>query len=212
MRALIAEDSLFVRKGLSALLGSAGFEILAEVDSAEELISLAHADPPDVIITDIKMPPDFGEEGLVAAEAIKSQHPEVGILVLSQYVEVGYARKLLSSPGVGYLLKDRIARVEEFIDAVRRVAAGEVVIDSALVDRLMQKRREHDRLEELSGREKELLRLMAEGRSNEGICRALFLSPKTVETHIRNIFNKLALAPSSEDHRRVLAVLDYLRG
>lgn len=211
MRVLIAEDSALLRGGLSALLRSADFEIVGEVETADDLIAAVDSTSPDVVITDIKMPPGFDQEGLEAAEAIKEKSPEIGVLVLSQYVEVGYARKLLSTPGVGYLLKDRVRDIDQFVTAVRLIAAGEIVIDKDLVERLLQKKRVQDPLSSLTPREREILQLMAQGRSNAGLCEDLFLSPKTVETHVGSIFMKLSLSATPADHRRVLAVLDYLR-
>jgi DNA-binding NarL/FixJ family response regulator len=187
--------------------------VVAQAGDADELLAAVRADPPDVAVTDIRMPPTHTDEGLRAAHEIRSEFPGVGVLVLSQFVETDYAMQLVSAgaAGLGYLLKDRVTNVQEFTDAVRRVAAGGSVIDPEVVTRLVGRARQASPLDALTDREKEVLRLMAEGRSNQAISEALFLSEKTVEGHVRSIFTKLDLLPTPDDHRRVLAVLTYLR-
>lgn len=213
MRLILAEDSALLREGLARMLSDAGFQITGQASNIEELLGLVQASPPDVAVVDIRMPPTHTDEGIVAARAIRSKHPEVGVLVLSQYLETVYAIQLLSddTAGVGYLLKDRVANSDELADAIRRVGKGESVIDPEVVSRLVSKHRERDPLDELTPRERDVLAVMAEGRSNQAIADRLFLSPKTVETYVRNIFQKLNIAETTEDHRRVLAVLSYLR-
>ena len=213
MRVALADDSLLFREGLARLLDEGGFEISGQTSDGETLLALIEAEPPDVAIVDIRMPPDHRDEGLIAARAIKERHPGVGVLVLSQYVEVQYALALVEDRrrGAGYLLKDRVEDLGEFVASVRRVAAGEVVIDPSVVSLLVSRARAHDPLDELTAREREVLRLMAEGRSNHAISAELFLTERTVESHVRSIFLKLNLQPAADDHRRVLAVLSYLR-
>jgi DNA-binding NarL/FixJ family response regulator len=214
LRVVIADDAALVREGVARLLEDAGFDVAGQAEDGAGLLRLVRDERPELAIVDIRMPPTHTDEGLAAGEEIRRRHPETGVLVLSQYLEPRYAMRLLeeSPGGVGYLLKERVGRVEELVDALRRVGAGECVIDRAVVSELMERRRRHDPLEGLSGREREILGLMAEGRSNQGICGQLYLSPKTVETHIRSLFGKLGLADAPQDNRRVLAVLTYLRG
>ncbi len=211
LRVFVAEDSVLLRSGLVKLLEAEGFDIVGEADNAEDLIVGVTEELPDVVITDIRMPPSFIDEGLRAAEQIVDQHQGIGVLVLSQYVEPRYALTLMShGVGVGYLLKDRIAHVDEFLEAVRRVAAGESVVDRGVVDQILKRHRSMERLSRLSPREKEILGEMAEGRSNAAICARFFVSAKTVEKHVASIFTKLDLPVAPDDHRRVLAVLAYL--
>jgi DNA-binding NarL/FixJ family response regulator len=212
VRAVIAEDSLLLREGLTKLLEGAEIEVVAQVGNAEELLLKVHSYKPDVAIVDVRMPPTQTDEGAQAAEQIRSEHPEIGVLLLSQVVEARTALRLFAerAEGFGYLLKDRVVEVDDFLDAVRRVANGGTAIDPEVVAQLVGRRRPDDPLRDLTEREREVLALMAEGRSNHGIGRELFLSPKTVETHIHHIFWKLELEPATDDHRRVLAVLAFL--
>jgi DNA-binding NarL/FixJ family response regulator len=213
VRVVLADDSLLFREGLARLLAESELEVVGQAGDAEALLALVASEAPDVAIVDIRMPPGHRDEGLVAARQIKAEHPSVGVLVLSQYVEVHYAIALVEDRprGAGYLLKDRVENVDDFVDAVRRVAAGEAVVDPSVVALLVSRAREHDPLDELTAREREVLELMAEGRSNLAISAQLFLTARTVESHVRSIFLKLNLAQAPDDHRRVLAVLSYLR-
>jgi DNA-binding NarL/FixJ family response regulator len=213
VRIVIADDAALVREGLARLLSDAGFEIAGLAADGSELLSLVRDQQPHAAIVDIRMPPTHSDEGLVAARQIRERHPNTGVLVLSQHLEPRYALRLIEqSPArVGYLLKERIARVEELTDALHRLAAGECVIDRGVVHDLLERRRRDDPLAELSPRERQILALMAEGRSNQGICQTLWLSPKTIETHIRSLFLKLGLSDAPLDNRRVLAVLTFLR-
>jgi DNA-binding NarL/FixJ family response regulator len=212
MRVVIADDAPLVREGVAHLLTENGVEVVAQVEDAAALLACVDELRPDVAIVDVRMPPTHTDEGLRAAREIRARYPDTAVLILSQHLEPEYALQLVEErpERVGYLLKERVARVEQLLDAVQRVAAGECVIDRALVDELLERRRKVDPLEKLTPREREILALMAEGRSNQGICRTLWLSPKTVETHIRGAFAKLGIREAAEDNRRVLAVLTFL--
>jgi len=215
IRIVLADDSLLLREGIARLLGEAGFDVVAQASDATSLLSAVREHHPDVATTDIRMPPTHTDEGLRAAESIREEHGEaVGVLVLSQYVDTTFALRLVAdgSGGMGYLLKDRVDDLEDFADAVRRIARGGSVIDPEVVAQLVGRRRARVPLDDLTEREREVLALIAEGRSNQAICDRLFLAPKTVEAHIANIFSKLELLPAPDDHRRVLAVLAHLRG
>jgi DNA-binding NarL/FixJ family response regulator len=213
VRVVIADDAVLLREGVARLLEDVGIDVVGQSGTAEDLLLKVRSYAPDVAITDIRMPPTQTDEGLRAALEIRSSHPTVGVLVLSQHADVGLAMKLLadSAEGVGYLLKDRVADVEEFAEALRRVAHGGSVIDPTIVSQLIGRRRGDDPLEEISPREREVLELMAEGRSNQGIAERLVITERAVQKHITSIFQKLGLGPSGDDHRRVLAVLAYLR-
>jgi DNA-binding NarL/FixJ family response regulator len=210
---VLADDSVLLREGVARLLEEAGFEVIAQCGTADELLLKVRSYDPDVAIIDIRMPPTHTDEGLRAAQEIRQRHPAVGVLVLSQYVESGYALELLadSAEGVGYLLKDRVSDVSEFAAAVRRVADGGTALDSEVVSRLVGSRRGTGPLDQLTAREREVLELMAEGRSNQGIAERLVITERAVEKHVTSIFSKLRLPPTEDDHRRVLAVLKYLR-
>jgi DNA-binding NarL/FixJ family response regulator len=212
MRIVIAEDSAILRDGLVSLLTQRGQEVVAAVPDADELIVAVERDQPDIAIVDIRMPPTHTDEGLRAALLLRARHPDLGLLVFSQYVETRYAAELLASgsEGVGYLLKDRVADVAEFVDALSRVANGGTVLDPEVVTQLMGASRRTDRVDTLTARERQVLRLMAEGRTNAAIAGQLVLSGGAVEKHVTNIFVKLGLAQSGDDHRRVLAVLRWL--
>jgi DNA-binding NarL/FixJ family response regulator len=213
MRIALADDADLLREALASALASAGFEVVGQAGDAVGLLRIVDAESPDVVVLDVRMPPTHTTEGLEAARTIRARHPGMAILVLSQYVETRYAVDLLREDpaGVGYLLKDRVTKVADLAEAVRRVASGGSVIDPEVVARLLGRPRAHSPLDELTPREREILGLMAEGRSNQAIAERLTLEVKTVEGHVRAIFSKLGLEPAAEDHRRVLAVLAYLR-
>lgn len=213
MRLVLAEDSVLLREGMARLLDEVGFDIVGQAGDGEEAVQLVGRELPDVAIIDIRMPPSYTDEGLRAARAIRGAHPAVGVLMLSHYLDDGYVMRLMEegAEGLGYLLKDRVSDVEELAEAVRRVGAGGCVIDPEVVGRLLHRPRRANRLDTLTARERSVLRLMAQGRSNHAIASQLFLSEKTVEAHVRSIFTKLDLTLSCDDHRRVLAVLQYLR-
>jgi DNA-binding NarL/FixJ family response regulator len=214
LRVVIAEDSSLLREGLARLLGDAGLDVVAKVGDGTALISAAERHSPDIAVVDVRMPPGYRDEGLKAAIEIRRRVPDLTVLVLSQYVEERYGAELLESgaAGVGYLLKDRVADVPDFVAAVRDVASGGTVLDPEVVSQLLSRRRRDQRLASLTPREGEVLSLMAEGRSNHAIARALYVTRGAVEKHVKNIFGKLGLAQTDDDHRRVLAVLTYLRG
>jgi DNA-binding NarL/FixJ family response regulator len=214
MRLVIADDETLLREGIARLLADAGFDVVGKAGTAEELVRRVELTLPDAAIVDIKMPPTHTDEGLVAAQEIRESHPAVGVLVLSHYVESRYAMRLLEEhpERSGYLLKERVSDVAVLVDALHRIAEGECVLDPTIVSRLVGRPREESELAGLTEREREVLALMAEGHSNDGICKKLFLSPKTVETHVRHILLKLGIGETTEYHRRVLAVLTYLRG
>ncbi|WP_406283565.1 response regulator [Embleya sp. NBC_00896] len=212
MRVVIAEDSVLLRDGLSRLMTARGHEVVGEVGDAEQLVAVAEKLRPDVCVVDVRMPPTHTDEGIRAAVKMRATLPTVGVLVLSQYVEERYATELLAgnTSGVGYLLKDRVADVGDFVAAVERVANGGTALDPEVVSQLLGRTRKRDVVEKLTPREREVLGLMAEGRTNAAVAQALVVSDGAVEKHVSNIFGKLGLAPSDTDHRRVLAVLAYL--
>jgi DNA-binding NarL/FixJ family response regulator len=213
MRVVIADDSVLLREGVSRLLAEAGFEVVGQVGDAEGLLKEVEDKAPDVAIVDIRMPPTHTDEGLQAARELRVRYPSLGVLVLSQYVRPSYAFELLADDarGVGYLLKDRVSNLDELSDAVTRVGSGGSVLDPSVVSQLVGRRRQgHDPVDDLSDREREVLALMAEGRSNRAIAERLFITDRTVEKHVKSIFGKLALPASADAHRRVLAVLAYL--
>jgi DNA-binding NarL/FixJ family response regulator/class 3 adenylate cyclase len=214
VRVVLADDSVLLREGVARLLDEMGFEVVAQSGTAEDLLRHVSMHQPDVAVVDIRMPPTQTDEGLRAAKEIRDRHPGTGVLVLSQYVEPGYAMDLLSetAEGLGYLLKDRVADVDEFAAAIRRVAEGGSALDPAVVSQLVGRRRRDDPLADLSPREREVLELMAEGRSNQAIAERMFVTLRAVEKHVTSIFVKLRLPATAEDHRRVLAVLALLRG
>jgi len=213
LRVVVADDSVLLREGLCRLLEESGFEVVGQAGDAEDLMRKVGAHKPDVAVVDVRMPPTHTDEGLRAAHRIRSEQPSTGVLVLSQYVEEAYALDLLSesTERTGYLLKDRVSDVDTFTDAVRRVANGGSALDPEVVALLLGRRRREDPLESLTAREREVLGLMAEGRSNNAIAEALVVTERAVEKHVTSILSKLDLPPTVEDHRRVLAVLAYLR-
>jgi DNA-binding NarL/FixJ family response regulator len=213
VRVVVADDSVLLREGIVRILADSGFDVVGQAGDAEDLVRKVAAHKPDVAIVDVRMPPTNTDDGLRAAQKIRAEYPTCGVLVLSQYIEEGYALELLSenAEGVGYLLKDRVADVERFTESVRRVGEGGSALDPEVVAQLLGRRRREDPLEELSPREREVLELMAEGRSNHAIADALVVTERAVEKHVTSIFGKLKLPPTQEDHRRVLAVLRFLR-
>jgi DNA-binding NarL/FixJ family response regulator len=213
VRVVVADDQLLTREGIVRLLGDAGVEVVAEAEDAERLLRHVRSTEPDVAIVDIRMPPTHTDEGLVAAEQIRERYPGVGVLVLSQYIEPSYAMRLLEDhpEKVGYLLKERVFDVAVLVDALRRISEGESVVDPTIVTRLLGRGRRQDSLSELTAREQEVLGLVAEGLSNKAIAGRLFVTERTIEAHVKQIFLKLRLHADSNSHRRVLAVLSYLR-
>lgn len=210
---IVADDAVLFREGMARILAEVGFDVVGQARHGAELVALVRHDPPDVVITDLRMPPGFGDEGIEAAAQIRSFAPHVGLMLLSQYVEVHHALRLMEEfdGAVGYLLKDRVSDLGAFAVDVRRIAAGGVVIDPELVSRLVSRRRQRDPLAELTDREREVLGLMAQGLTNRALSEALVLSPKTIEGYVRSVFSKLGLEQSHREHRRVLAVLQFLR-
>ena len=213
MRVVIADDAVIVRSGVAALLIEAGMDVVGQVEDADGLLELLRSTEVDAAVVDIRMPPTLTDEGIQAAHRIRRDHPGVAVLVLSQYLDSSYALRLVEQnpAGVGYLLKDRIAHGATLRDALQRVVAGECLVDPTIVRRLLDRSRRHSALDELTPREREVLALMAEGRSNAAMCDLLSVSPKTVETHVSRIFAKLGLLDDADGHRRVLAVLAHLR-
>jgi DNA-binding NarL/FixJ family response regulator len=213
VRVVVGEDSVLLREGIVRVLGEAGFEVVAQAGDAEELVRKVSAHKPDVAVVDIKMPPTDTDDGLRAAIEIRRRLPETGVIVLSQYLEEGYALDLVAdgTDGTGYLLKDRVGDVELFADSVRRVGEGGSALDPEVVLQILGRRRRDDRLAGLTERDHEVLALMAEGRSNQAIARRLVVTERAVEKHVTSIFDKLGLLPAADDHRRVLAVLTFLR-
>jgi len=214
MRVVIADDSVLLRRGAVRLLEDAGFEVVGEAGDGEDLLRKVRAHKPDVAVVDIRMPPTHVDEGLQAARVIRDEMPEVGVLMLSQYVEEGYVTSLLEhgAAGVGYLLKDRVAEIDRFTDAIRQVANGGSVLDPEVVSHMLGRRQKDAPLDGLTDREREVLSLMAEGKTNRAISETLYVSERAVERHVTSIFGKLDLPTTDQDHRRVLAVLAYLRG
>jgi DNA-binding NarL/FixJ family response regulator/class 3 adenylate cyclase len=211
-RVVVADDVALIRTGVVRLLSDEGFDVIAEAADYDGLVAAIDRDPPDLVITDIRMPPTNTDEGLRAASYVRANHPGVGILILSQHVEAAAAAELIesTSAGVGYLLKERVGELDQFVDAVRRVAAGQSVVDPIVTEQLLRRHRPDDPVAALTDREREVLDLMAQGLSNQAICERLFLSPKTVETHVRSIFTKLGLPEDSHGNRRVQAVIQWL--
>ena len=213
MRVAVADDALLLREGIARLLAEAGFEVVAQSSTGEELLQEVHRCSPDVAIIDIRMPPTHTDEGLRAAREIRAAYPGMGIVILSQHADIGVAAKLLadSAVGVGYMLKESIDDLEEFAGAVKRVAKGGSALDPTIVSQLIGRRRVDDPIEQMAPREREVLRLMAEGRSNQGIAERLNISERSVQAHVASIFERLQLPAGGDDHRRVLAVLAFLR-
>jgi DNA-binding NarL/FixJ family response regulator len=213
MRVAIAEDSVLLREGVARLLDEAGFDVVAQCENADDLMLKVRSFPPDVVIMDIRLPPTHNDEGLRAAIELRTSHPSVGVLVLSQYVEVGLALKLVadSAEGVGYLLKDRVSDVKDFVEAVRRVGEGGSALDPIIVSTLLARQRPDDPIAQLTPREREVLELMASGSSNQGIAESLVITVRAVEKYVSSIFGKLGLPSTGTESRRVLAVLLYLR-
>lgn len=212
LRVVLAEDSVLLREGLTHLLTDSGFDVVEAVPDAEQFLDAVRRHAPDLVVVDVRMPPSFTDEGIRAALVVRQQYPDVAVLVLSQYVEENYASELLAgrAKGVGYLLKDRVADVQDFLEALRRVADGGTALDPEVVGQLLARARRDDPLDSLTPRERDVLSLMAEGRSNTGIAAALVVTEGAVEKHVSNIFSKLDLPLAERDHRRVLAVLRYL--
>ena len=213
MRIVVADDSILIRQGVCAVLRDAGLDVVGEAGDVTGLLREVEAKQPDVAVVDIRMPPDFALEGIEAERQIRANRPGTGVLLLSQYLEVHYAIELMTGApgGLGYLLKDRVGHPGELVDAVRRVGDGEFVVDRSIVSLLMRRQRQRDPVDDLTHRERDVLKLMAEGRSNAAIASQLYLSAKTIETHVNAIFTKLGLTATPDDNRRVLAVLRYLR-
>ena len=213
MRVIVADDAVLFREGMARILTEVGFEVVGQARDGSHLVSLARTERPDVVITDLRMPPGYADEGIEAAAQIRSHQPSIGLMLLSQYVEVHQALRLVEEfdGGVGYLLKDRVSDLGAFALDVRRVAHGQVVIDPELVSNLVRRQRERDPLARLSEREREVLALMAQGLTNAALAEELVVSPKTIEGHVHSIFTKLDLSPGERGHRRVLAVLTFLR-
>jgi DNA-binding NarL/FixJ family response regulator len=214
VRVVIADDAVLLREGIARVLSENGYEVVAQVGDPVALTEAVDSFRPDLAIVDVRMPPTFTDEGTQAAIALRAEHPDLRILVLSQIVEARHALRLFreTPEGFGYLLKDRVVQLDDFLDAVHRVGRGGTAIDPEVVAQLLGRKPADDPLAELTPREREVLGLIAEGRSNKALCAKLFLSPKTIETHVNSIFLKLGLLPAPDDHRRVLAVLAYLRG
>jgi DNA-binding NarL/FixJ family response regulator len=213
MRVVLADDTMLLREGVALLLGEAGFDVVAQAETGDALVELVGEHAPDAAIVDLRMPPTHTDEGLQAALKIRERHPDVGVMVLSQHVDIAIALKLLDrgTEGIGYMLKDRVADLDDFADAIRRVANSGSALDPSIVSQLLSKRRDAGPLDEITPREREVLELMAEGRSNQGIADRLEISERGVQKHVTSIFEKLGIPAGADDHRRVLAVLTFLR-